>query len=258
VLRLNGRDPTKKYESETPKQFFRRQISGPVKRPSQFPEKYYQNRHSTQGPVKWRRAPHMRNTELRHYPAALKGWPGYTVKFHGTTIVEFHRQGVIKTTTGGYYSKTTFDRIANFLPGGWNFFKYQHTTYWYNHGWPAEVRAKIGRIRELRRPPTEYDFFIRYCDGDWLDGGGWLHSNNDRIQVSPAAAYMNRAEIAVPDPDAPDPDAPPVQEGQWQKDMNWINSVRTKYAKMREIRSLQNKIEKIDKPDKRKKRLNLH
>lgn len=232
-------------EAETAKEFIKRITD--LAPPASFGKKKfrwkreYDPRTGSLSNYERRRVPGIRSTQFRRYA------PGeYSVRYHNTDVLRFNRQGSAVTDTGGYSSKTTFDRMNSHLPHGWRIYRYQGTRYWTNQRWPEEIRDEVFSIRTRRRPPRESAYMIPYGRGDWIDKRGNLYTQNGHLVITPAGTTTG--------PEPPQE----VQEGRYQQRLDWINRVRKKHEKMKEIGKLERELEKVEEPDRRKKRMNLH
>ncbi len=69
-----------------------------------------------------------------------RGPDAIDIELHATDVLTFHRDGAIDLCTGGFHTRTTHDRMNNFLPGGYHV-----------GGEPVETQRNSGGMTVLRR-----------------------------------------------------------------------------------------------------------
>lgn len=91
------------------------------------------------------------------------------VRLHGTDVIVAYPNGTVKVNTGGWETRTTLDRINDWLPSGWGIYSLKSTWYWYNRtediGWHLA--------------PIMYPF----TDGDTISPDGMLNMQRDPVLV---------------------------------------------------------------------------
>lgn len=234
---------------ESPKDFIKRKMIGTPPEPFHNKKfrwkREYDPRTGRTSDYERRNVPGIRSTQFRRYDQ-IAPYPdkGYGVMYHDTEVLRWDKDQNVSTDTGGHYTKTTFRRMGDYAPHGWNFRKYHGTFYWNNNQWPEALRHELDSIVRRRRGPA-HPMFIPYSRGDWIDKKGTLHKLD-----SSGKTYTKDGQIVEPQQWG-------VQEGKYQRELDWIHRVKQKHAKMKEVKHLEKELEDIDKPDKRKKKMNL-
>jgi hypothetical protein len=199
----------------------------------------------------------MRNTELRKY-TNLGDRFGHAVRYHRTDVVQWDREGCVHVNNGGWRTLTTRERINRFMPHSWHIYQQSYQWYWMNRSawnWHDRNRGKVvsPAIFGNNRPNK-----ILFNNGDFVDRQGNLHVYNDRLVITPDFKIVSQPGVQAPPPDA----GQPVQEGKYQKELDWLLRARKKHDRMREVKRLQKDVEEVDKVQpvgkRPKKRLNIH
>lgn len=187
------------------------------------------------------------NTYLLKHRDTRYGNVRYTVRLHNTDVLRFLADGSCVADASHFHTLTTRERMNAYLPKGWHIHVRQGTWWWDNQRWPRTLRdayemAQRSRSRRAVRPTT-----LEFQNGDQINRAGDLVRNgtvvctSDGVIVAPPAAA-----------------APPVQEGAYQKELEWINQVRERLGNLRRAQRWNSAVENIDKPSKKKTRMNLH
>ncbi len=105
-------------------------------------------------------------------------------------------------------------------------------------------------LRSVSRQVREADK-LSFKDGDVIDIAGNL--------VRDGAILCTKSGVIRPAAaNEPPAEPPPVQEGEYQKELDWIQSVREKLANLHRAKRWNSAVENVDKPSKKKTRMNLH
>jgi hypothetical protein len=236
--RINALPARHLLEAETAKEFIARAAQGGSVPPG-FPEKWRKpNRKGAY--YDKRRVPKIRSTWQYRYPANQS----FGLRYHGTDVLTWHRDGRIVTNNGGFWTATTFDRMNRSLPSGWYIYKFQGTYYWANRNFPPEMRPR----RSTRL------FRIKYTNGDWLDK---KHNLNCSLGVVTPQGGTTEPVHHRPRQESKEL-ADRLLEGSYHQNMDRQRRIEAKYKKIRQVEKLKRDLEKIDEPDKRRKKLNLH
>lgn len=261
LLSEDGDEPPR----ESPKDFFRRQdrnagADGPY--PDSFPKDLKFKKSSEDDWLERKvKGPKMGNTAYRR-PSEVARQRGnwaeregirYAIRYHRTNILTYYKDGSVKADVGSWRTTTTRDRLNNFLPQGWEVLLRQGLWYWFNRRWPDEFRERMALLLRSRSRAVRDEEKLYFENGDTIDIDGNLV--RDGVILCTRSGVMRPSAQA---PEAPTVEPPPVQEGEYQKELDWIQSVREKLANLHRAKRWNSAVENVDKPSKKKTRMNLH
>lgn len=100
------------------------------------------------------------NTYLLIYPDGT-----IAVRLHDTDVVTVKPDDTIRIDSGGWYTRTSQDRIGEWIRGGWNLYTLKGEWHWYNYANPDWAKVSVDGFKMLQPANS----------GDTIDGDGVLH-----------------------------------------------------------------------------------
>jgi hypothetical protein len=109
----------------------------------------------------------------------------YALRLHDTDIITYEQDGSATIDVGRWTTKLTAERINSWLPSGWRLDgtnargwsggRWSHDSatgwYWYNTGWPEEMRWEL--YKEHRRKGQRW-WYVPFNNGDQIEPNGKL------------------------------------------------------------------------------------